>query len=393
MDGSLANGSSHANAQRRPKPEKPHPQFPLFAHRNGQWAKKIRNRLHYFGSWADPEGAVSRYLAQKDALHAGYEPSPDSGAVTVREVINAFLTVKNTRLKSGEITPRTFADYQDICFRVAKRMDAGRAVASLNFGDFERLRTELSKTRGHTALANDITRIRMIFKFAYDSGMIAQPVQFGQAMKKPSKHLFRAQRRKQGQRMFSAEQLSKIIDAADDQMTAMVLLGINCGFGNRDCGLLPISALDLKTAWVNFPRPKTGAERRCPLWSETVAALRSAIDNRPAARDPNDEPLVFLTSKGQRWAKEQTDNPISKEMRKLLIELGLYRKGVNFYALRHTFETIAGESKDQVAVDHIMGHARDDMASVYREKISDQRLVDVAQFVHDWLYAAPETAG
>ena len=41
--------------------------------------------------------------------------------------------------------------------------------------------------------------------------------------------------------------------------------------------------------------------------------------------------------------------------------------------MRHTFETIGGDAKDQVAVDHIMGHARDDMASAYRERISDER--------------------
>ena len=41
------------------------------------------------------------------------------------------------------------------------------------------------------------------------------------------------------------------------------------------------------------------------------------------------------------------------------------RPGLNFYALRHTFETVAGESKDQVAVDYIMGHAQEDMASKF----------------------------
>ena len=42
--------------------------------------------------------------------------------------------------------------------------------------------------------------------------------------------------------------------------------------------------------------------------------------------------------------------------------------------LRHVFETIGGESRDQVAVDHIMGHADQSMAAHYRERISDERL-------------------
>ena len=49
-------------------------------------------------------------------------------------------------------------------------------------------------------------------------------------------------------------------------------------------------------------------------------------------------------------------------------------------------KTVAGESRDQVAVDHIMGHARDDMASAYRERISDERLEAVVEHVHKWVY-------
>ena len=61
------------------------------------------------------------------------------------------------------------------------------------------------------------------------------------------------------------------------------------------------------------------------------------------------------------------------------------RRGHTFYALRHTFETIAGESRDQVAVDAIMGHSREDMASVYRERIGDDRLRAVAEHVRQWV--------
>jgi len=73
-------------------------------------------------------------------------------------------------------------------------------------------------------------------------------------------------------------------------------------------------------------------------------------------------------------------------MAKLLQVLNVHRRGLNFYALRHTTETIGGEARDQVAVDHIMGHVRDDMASVYRERISDDRLRAVTDHVHHWLF-------
>jgi hypothetical protein len=42
------------------KPTKPGSDFPLFAHAAGVWAKKIRGKLHHFGPWSDPEGALRR---------------------------------------------------------------------------------------------------------------------------------------------------------------------------------------------------------------------------------------------------------------------------------------------------------------------------------------------
>ena len=37
------------------RPAKPYPTFPLYAHGNGQWAKKIRGQTLFFGPWADPK--------------------------------------------------------------------------------------------------------------------------------------------------------------------------------------------------------------------------------------------------------------------------------------------------------------------------------------------------
>ena len=57
-----------------------------------------------------------------------------------------------------------------------------------------------------------------------------------------------------------------------------------------------------------------------------------------------------------------------------------------FYALRHAFETIAGESTDQVAVNSIMGHVDNSMACVYRECTRDDRLQAVVETLRAWLW-------
>jgi hypothetical protein len=53
---------------------------------------------------------------------------------------------------------------------------------------------------------------------------------------------------------------------------------------------------------------------------------------------------------------------------------------------------VADESKDQPSVDFIMGHESSHMSSVYREKISDERLQAVADHVRGWLFPADESA-
>ena len=56
--------------RRKSKPKKPYPEFPLYAHATGRWAKKIRGRIHYFGPWDDPNGALELYLEERDYLHS-----------------------------------------------------------------------------------------------------------------------------------------------------------------------------------------------------------------------------------------------------------------------------------------------------------------------------------
>ena len=49
------------STQRKAPVRKPYPSFPLTPHPSGQFCKKIRGKLFYFGSVADSEAALERY--------------------------------------------------------------------------------------------------------------------------------------------------------------------------------------------------------------------------------------------------------------------------------------------------------------------------------------------
>ena len=115
--------------------------------------------------------------------------------------------------------------------------------------------------------------------------------------------------------------------------------------------------------------------RSLPRVPETVAALRTVLARRKSAKDDADSGLVFVTSRGGNWSKETGGNYLSWKFGIVCKRLGINgRKGVSFYGLRHSHRTIADEAKDQPAADYIMGHESGHMSTVYRERISDERL-------------------
>jgi len=377
----------------RQKPDKPRPDFPLTAHANGRWCKKVRGKVHYFGTWEDPDKAMDEWLDQKDALLAGRKPRKDTGEVTLKDLLNRFLYSKKLTVESGDITERTYNEYEATCDKISAALDTSLALVDITAEDFATLRAALAKgkkkTRGPGTLKGDLTRARMVFFYANETGLVDKPLRYRKPLKTPDAKTFRKLAAGRGPRMFEAEDIRTLIDGAPVQLKAMIYLAINCGFGNTDCATLSKSALDLKKGCHYHARPKTGNVRHCPLWPETVAAIQEAIEARPEPSDKADADLVFVTRFGGRWSNSETDrdNPISFEFRKLLQAKKLYSKGNGFYSLRRTFETIGATCGEQVAVDYAMGHIPEasDMSAVYRQKQFNKPLLKVSNHVRGWL--------
>jgi integrase len=344
-------------------PRKPYPTFPLYAHRNDQWAKKVKGETRFFGVWADPDAALANYHRH------------GSGRVLVHglmvgDMVNLCLGVKKTLLEAGELKGRTYEEYKIIGERVIRVLGRSTSVESLEPIDFLRLRQDFQKThRSPVSLKGDIRKTKVFFNFALEEGYVERVIRYGQGFKVPSASVLRKAKKP---RMFTPEQIRQLLPAANKTLRAMILLGINCGFGNNDCATLKWSAIH--GGWVTHARPKTGIVRRVPLWSETLTAFETVKKHGQ---------VVFITKFGRTF--EQSS--ISKEFRKLCQKAGI--TGPNFYALRHTFATVALKTKDKDAVRAIMGHvaAANDMLAVYdEERVSDERLTAVTNYVHSWLY-------
>lgn len=378
---------------------KPHPDFPLFAHATDRWAKKIRGKFHYFGKVStDTQGtaAMEKWLEEKDDLLAGRVPRAKREGLTIKYLLNHFLTAKLARVDSGEILSQSWDEYHTTCKLIEEAFGLDRFVDDLRVDDFQQLRSSMAKKWGPARLTNQIQRVRSVFKYAYENELINKPIRFGSEFRKPSAKTMRKERAKRGPRLYQPKELKALLSAASPQIKAMILLGINAGFGCTDCATLPLRALDLKNGWVNYPRPKTGVARRCPLWAETIDAIKVAIKRRPDTTDDNLKGLVFIGQRGAGFAQaKHTHWLVSGEMAALLKRLKLHRPGIGFYALRHTFQTVAEGARDLAAVQGIMGHApsSNDMSAVYRERITDDRLKAVTDYVRHWLFGDKSAIG
>ncbi|MFA9477118.1 tyrosine-type recombinase/integrase [Phycisphaerales bacterium AB-hyl4] len=401
-------------AKQASKPKWPHSDtVKMTAHRNGQWCKKIRQRLHYFGPWNDPDGARDRYLENASRLHAGLpvETSP-TGVTTVADCFNRYLAYRRPDVRPSRsdtdhnrdraMGPTMWRRYQRAGRAVAEALGRNKAADKLTPQDFAVVKEHLSASMVTTTMANHINAIRSVFTWAYDQGHIEQAPRFGDDFRaRGLKRAVRRSRREKGKKLLDGPMVRALLAEASPQMRAMILLGINAGFYAVDCADLRHGDIDLDRGVVMMARFKTEVDRVAPLWTVTVDAIREAMATRPAPRDEAHADRVFITRRGYLWVKSESANHddnggiksvthgdyVGQEFRKLFTKAKIERpEGCGFSWLRHTFYTVGRRTKDYDAVSAIMGHAGAGMIEHYLEDVELADLRVVVEYVRQWLY-------
>jgi integrase len=176
---------------------------------------------------------------------------------------------------------------------VERLSDLNSAILS----DFRQMLADNSKISAATANLY-INHIRMFLFWAENIHGLSHPP-MGVIRKFRKYKVKKGHGREQNRSAISWEELEKLFAAAGVVDTVLLLLGLNCGFGNTDIGTLKLCDIDLEAATVSHPRPKTGVERHLILWPETVAILKTYI-NIYRGKPVNEEVgrLVFVGKRG-----------------------------------------------------------------------------------------------
>ena len=164
----LFNLASEGSGAKSPKRRKG---FPLWAHPNGQWAKKIGGKVHYFGPWDAPDQALDEYHALLRKLH---DPIEEGTPLELENLVNLFLNAKKLAVPR-EMTDRTWGEYKATGEQLISILGRGFRVDKLSPNDFGRVRAEMAKGIAPTTLFSRIGRARAIFNWAYKTELIKAP--------------------------------------------------------------------------------------------------------------------------------------------------------------------------------------------------------------------------
>jgi len=354
-----------SNSKRKTRSDK----FPLTLHPTGQYCKKIKGKLYYFGT--DKKIALQRYLEQASHLHAGRQHKTTSSKddITIGNLCNLYLEHQNSKVQFEQLTADHHRDQLKSLRMLVLFLGQHRLLSEISTLDLQNFKKKLLKSYSSAHRVNlNIGIMKAMFHWARKNEVVENIPNIDAISKVKVVQKDRP--------TFSAKQIEKLLNAADAQMKAMVLLGLNCGFGCTDCAQLTWRDIDLESTRVRLPRNKTGIARNLPLWPETVHALTAL---------PRRGDLIFYTRRGNPCVrttssvgkdgivKYTSDNYIAKKFSKLKKAADIKtEKGVGFYTLRRTAATLAARSGDPFAVQKLLGHADLKMATTYVQDVSEQ---------------------
>jgi len=343
--------------------------FPLTLHSTGQYCKKIKGKMYYFGK--DKKQALERYLEQAAFLHNGKTKmfKTINRNMTLRSLCSIYLQHQQAKASSAEITVRHYADQSTCLKKFMSFIGQHRRINEISTLDLQNYKRKLKRAYNSAHRVNlHISIMKTMFHWARKNDVLDHIPNIDAVS---SAKIIHKQRY-----VFASEEIHRLFDFADVQMKAMTWLGLNCGFGCTDCAQLKWSDMDLASGRVRLARGKTGVPRDLPLWPETIQSLgKIPKSGKSVFYTSKDKPLIRTTYHTNKdgSTKYSNTNLVTSRFCKLMKKAKISApEGTGFYTLRRTAATVAARSGDPFAVQRLLGHANLKMATRYVQDVSKQ---------------------
>ncbi len=298
---------------------------------------------------ADRELALENYHRMNLGLACPEKPSRQI-PLTVKDLANRFLAAQQANWRNPETTLRSYKDWIGRFLKDHPKLKIQDFTVEM-FATWKmslRKRNYSSKSINHY-----LSAVRSMIIFAEETGLLEKS-----PLLKRVKNESPMQTSVRKKPLYTPEQLSLLLEKADSQLKAMLLLGLNCGFGPKD--IHDLTWEDITEERITLPRSKTGVSQTFLLWPETQEALKCIRKERDDLlerlekrdRSRSDGGHIFVTRFWKLWNKDS----IAEQLRKLCVKVDVPCYGL--YRLRHCAST----AMSLVATPHVhrrfMRHAQ-----------------------------------
>jgi len=179
--------------------------------------------MYYFGK--DKAEALRLYHEQATSLHTGTgRETARKQDLSLRTLCNLYLEHQDSRAVVGEISHRHFYDVKSRLQEFAKFVGPTQVVGDVTTLQVQSYRQKLIKDGKQADTINTkLSAVKSLFNWATENGVVEYGPNLRAVKKVPTKKVER--------QTFTPKQVQLLLEEAGTQMRAMILLGLNCGFG------------------------------------------------------------------------------------------------------------------------------------------------------------------
>jgi integrase len=261
--------------------------------------------------------------------------------LTAKELANRFITAQQANWRNPKETLKCYKDWLGRFIKDHPRLK----VADFTVEMFAEWKLSLRHRKYSAKSINHyLSAVRAIFIFAEDTDLIEKAPKLKRVK---NERIFQTGSKQKP--LYTLDQLQQLLEHADLNLKAMIMLALNCGFGPKD--IHDLTWDDIEAERITLPRSKTGMCQTYLLWSETrqlldeIKCQRAKIVSSASKSKVQQShySCVFVTRFQRPWNKDA----LAEQFRKLCRKAGVTCYG--FYRLRHCAST----AMSLVATPHV----------------------------------------